>query len=52
VSLYELLQTPAAERIHIVEGDLSRRMVEGCEKERSRLAMLKVLLETIALQSP
>src|SRR5690349_1055622 len=39
--LYELLQTPAAERLNVSESDFSKRAVDTCEKETTRLLQLK-----------
>lgn len=41
VLLYSLLQTPQAERIHIADGDLSRKALDTCEREKARLLLLK-----------
>ncbi len=39
--LYDLLETPAAERISVSQGDLTNSAMEKCEKERHRMTRLK-----------
>lgn len=41
VALYDLLKVPLAERIEILEGDLTRKTMDTCDRERNRLGQLK-----------